>query len=108
MQKLFFLIIISGGLLMAFWKIVTPYTSDDVNYHTNPSLEFGTTGYSTGGTNTIAISTEQQWRGRYSLKCTRNNNAKLALYTGIVLPTANTTYYHHVRLYVPSNWAINK
>ena len=50
------------------------------NLCTNPSFETGTTGWTTGGTNTIATSAVQQSRGVYSCKCTYTDNDLLASY----------------------------
>lgn len=82
------------------WKIVVPFSADDVNEAYNPSFETGTTGYTAGGTNTLAASTDYQWRGAYSLKCTIADSNVPWSYDHTFL-NANTSYYIKVRLYVP-------
>lgn len=102
MRKLLLLLV--GGLLMAgLWEIIVPFSADDINYATNPSFETDTTGHSASGSNTIAQSTEQQYRGRYALKCTYQNNAVLDNYT-FSFASKSTLYYVKVKAYIPSNW----
>lgn len=84
---------------MGYWDIVIP--SKLVNYVTNPSFELGTTGYSTGGTNTIAQSSEQARRGIYSLKGTYSNDGEIVLLTVSGL-TGSTAYTWSFDLYVPT------
>lgn len=102
MRKLFILLL-WGFLMAGLWEIIVPFDADDTNECTNPSFETGTTGYSASGTNTIAQSAEQQYRGRYSLKCTYQDNATLATLAHTFLNTG-TTYYVKVKAYIPSNW----
>jgi len=89
--------------MAGLWQIVVPFDADDTNECTNPSCETGTTGFSASGTNTIAQSTEQQYRGRYSLKCTYQNNTTLATLAH-TFGTVATTYYVKVKVYLPANW----
>lgn len=85
--------------MSSFWNIIVPL--DDTNLITNPSFEVNTTGYTTGGTNTIARDTTEQRRGVYGLKCTYSNNAVLASYAITLTAVAHT---FAVDIYIPSNW----
>jgi hypothetical protein len=67
-----------GGLQIA---------EETTNLPTNPSFETNTTGWATGGTNTITRSSEQAKFGSYSLKCTYQDTAALA-YDSITLTAA--------------------
>ena len=71
------------------------------NLCTNPSFETGTTGWTTGGTNTIATSAVQQRRGVYSLKCTYADNDLLASYTITLTDTDHTA---SMDIYIPSDY----
>lgn len=88
---------------MSDWRIISPFDSDDTNECANPSLEDGTTGHAASGTNTIAASTEQQYRGRYSLKCTHQNNTTLDTIAH-TFGAKSTTYYLKCKVYIPSSW----
>jgi len=90
--------------MSGLWEIVAPFSADDVNEHLNPSIETGTTGYAAGGTNTIAASTDYQWRGAYSLKCTIADSNVPFSYAHTFL-NANTTYYIKLMLYVSSAYS---
>lgn len=87
--------------MAGFWDIVIPkaYT----NLVTNPSFETGTTGFTTGGANTIAQSSEQASRGAYSLKITYDDADAFALYA-ITLPSAGV-YHFGVDLYIPTSYS---
>jgi len=65
--------------LLKFW-VVKPTKTADTNLCTNPSFETGTTGWTTGGTNTITKSETVAYRGVYSCKCTYTDNDLLASY----------------------------
>jgi hypothetical protein len=88
--------------LLKFW-VINPTKTQDTNLCTNPSFESGTTGWTTGGTNTIATSAVQQRRGVYSCKCTYNNNDLLASYA-ITLTLADTDHVASMDIYIPSDY----
>ena len=67
----------------------------------NPSFETGTTGWTTGGTNTIAKSAAQQRRGVYSCKCTYTNNDLLASYA---ITLTDTDHVGAMDIYIPSTY----
>ena len=71
------------------------------NLCTNPSFETGTTGWTTGGTNTIATSSVQQRRGVYSMKCTYTDNDLLASYAVTLTDTDHTA---SMDIYIPSDY----
>ena len=71
------------------------------NLITNPSFEMNTTGYRTGGTNTIERSTEQVKFDSYSLKCTYQDNITLARYPIALTATDHTL---GIWVYVPSGY----
>ena len=79
--------------------IIKPKAS--VNLCTNPSFETGTTGWATGGTNTIAKSSVQQRRGVYSCKCTYSNNDLLASYA---ITLTDTDHVASMDIYIPSTY----
>jgi hypothetical protein len=72
------------------------------NLCTNPSFEIGTTGWGTGGSNTIASSTVWSMRGNRSLKCTYQDNTVLAS-DSITVPAAGD-YTLTAWVYVPQDW----
>lgn len=71
------------------------------NLITNGGFESNTTGWSTGGTNTIARSTEQVKFGTQSLKCTYQDNTTLASF-GITLTAVAHSFSAWV--YIPSDY----
>ena len=71
------------------------------NLCTNPSFEAGTTGWVTGGTNTIATSAVQQRRGVYSCKCTYTDNDLLASYA---ITLTDTDHVASMDIYIPSDY----
>ena len=71
------------------------------NLCTNPSFETGTTGWTTGGTNTIATSAVQQRRGVYSLKCTYADNDLLASYA---ITLTDVDHVASMDIYIPSDY----
>lgn len=79
--------------------IIKPKAS--INLCTNPSFETGTTGWATGGTNTIAKSAVQQRRGVYSCKCTYSNNDLLASYA---ITLTDTDHVASMDIYIPSTY----
>ena len=86
---------------MGDWKaILSAYTK---NLNSNPSFELGTVDWAAGGTNTIAQSAAQQFKGRYSMLCTYDNQVFLASLTPTYL-VASTTYFMSARIWVPANW----
>lgn len=85
---------------MTLWKVITPEAT--TNLVTNPSFETNTTGWTTGGTNTIARSDDQQWAGNYSLEVTYGNNSVLARHA--VTLSTNTTYRLTARVRPAANW----
>ena len=84
---------------MGVIKVIEPEAT--TNLVDNPSIEKDTTGYSTGGTNTIARSSDYATKGNYSLKCTYQDNSSLATY-GITLTA--TAYTFSVDIYIPSSY----
>lgn len=81
--------------------IIIPESIVVTNLCTNPSFETGTTGWTTGGTNTIAQSATQQRRGVYSLKCTYADNDLLASYA---ITITDVDHVASVDVYVPSTY----
>lgn len=81
--------------------IIIPESTAVTNLCTNPSFESGTTGWTKGGTNTIAQSAVQQRRGVYSLKCTYANNDVLASYA---ITLTDTDHVASVDVYIPSDY----
>jgi hypothetical protein len=69
------------------------------NLVTNPSFETGTTGYTTGGTNTIAQSATQARRGVYSCKATYGNNDLMLSYAQTLTAVA---YVGSMDVYIPT------
>jgi len=69
------------------------------NLCTNPSFETGTTGYTTGGTNTIATSATVQRRGVYSCKCTFADNDLTLSYAATLTAVA---YVGTIDIYIPT------
>lgn len=85
------------------WSLINPQPDEIKNIIDNPSFEIGTTGWSVGGSNTIAQSSAQQWRGGYSGLVTYQDTTTLVSFALSGL-TAGATYYAKLRLFVPSNW----
>ena len=71
------------------------------NLITNPSFETGTTGWTKGGTNTIATSAVQQNRGVYSCKCTYSNDDVLAYHAVTI---TNAVHVGTMYVYVPTDY----
>jgi len=71
------------------------------NLITNSSFETNTTGWATGGANTIAQSAEQTKVGKYSLKCTYQDTASMGSF-GITLTAVSHSLGMWV--YVPSDY----
>jgi len=71
------------------------------NLCTNPSFETGTTGWATGGTNTIATSSIQQRRGVYSCKATYQDGVNL-LYSMTSFVAGNIQF--SADIYIPSGY----
>lgn len=92
-----------GSVLVGYFKFIDPEPTDVENLFPNPSAEQGTTGLSTGGTNTLAQSEEQQFRGNYSFKVTYSNSTVL-LREALSGLTSGGTYYAIARLYV-GDWS---
>lgn len=86
--------------LLKFW-VINPTKTADTNLCTNPSFESGTTGWTTGGTNTIATSVTEQRRGVYSCKCTYSNNDLLASYA---ITLTDTDHVASMDIYIPSDY----
>ena len=82
------------------WKIITPEAT--TNLITNPSFEPGTTGWATGGTNTIAQSSDYSHYGIYSLKATYQDNIGLAYWAATLTAAA---YAGSLWVYIPSSWS---
>lgn len=85
---------------MSDWKFIEPASAK--NLVENTSFETGTTGWATGGTNTIAQSADQQRNGVYSLQATYQDNTSFAFY-GITLPAAGN-YVFSAWIYVPASF----
>lgn len=81
------------------WKIIQPEMA--TNLCTNPSIETGTTGWSTSGTNTIAQSSDYSFYGVYSLKATYQDNTTLAFFNITVL---EAQHVFSAYVYIPSDW----
>ena len=81
--------------------VIIPETSATTNLCTNPSFETNTTGWTTGGTNTIALSSVKSRRGVYSLKCTYTDNDLLASYAITLTDTDHTAA---MDIYIPSTY----
>lgn len=88
--------------MAGLFELIIPKTEKETNAITNPSFEDGTTGYTTGGTNTLAQSSEKAFTGLYSGKLTYSNSVTLLDYP-LALNTS-TTYYGMARLFVVSGW----
>lgn len=83
------------------WSIIVPEYV--LNLCANPSFEAGTTGWASSGSNTIAQSLAQAFKGGYSLLCTYQDNGNLASYS-ISSLTPSGVYTLSAWVYVPSNW----
>jgi len=88
---------------MGLWNIIVPNPANDRNECLEPSFEMPIVNWATGGTNTLARSTEQQYRGAYSAKITYSNSTTL-LSLAQTFVNKTTTYYLKAKVYVPSNW----
>jgi len=77
--------------------IIKPKAS--INLCTNPSFETGTTGWATGGTNTIAQSAVQQSHGVYSCKATYADNDLMLSYAATLTAVA---YVGTMDIYIPT------
>lgn len=71
------------------------------NLVSNPSFETNTTGWTTGGTNTIAASLLQRWAGVKSLLCTYVDNLVLASFTITLTAAAHVAT---VYLWIPEEY----
>jgi len=69
------------------------------NLCTNPSFETNTTGWATGGTNTLALSSAAQSHGVYSCKITYGNNS---LYSSYSITLTAAAYVAAVDIYIPT------
>jgi hypothetical protein len=89
----------TGGIegTMGLWEYITPV--ETTNLITDPSFETGTTGWGTGGINTIAQSATQQKYGVYSLLCTYQNSQFLASYVITLTAAAHSL---SVWVYIPT------
>ena len=86
--------------LLKFW-VVKPTKTADTNLCTNPSFETGTTGWTTGGTNTITKSETVAYRGVYSCKCTYTDNDLLASYAITLTDVDHTA---SMDIYIPTGY----
>ena len=73
-----------------------------INSCTNGSFETDTTGWTTGGTNTIARSSDHAIYGSYSCKATYSNNLTLASYA-VALGEA-VRYLFKAHIFIPTSW----
>lgn len=85
---------------MGNYNIIQPKAA--TNLILNPSFETGTDSYTASGTNTIAQSTDYQFQGVYSLKCTYGNSLTMATYAGITITEAAHAY--SARVFIPDDW----
>lgn len=88
-------------IIMGFFKIIT--AQETINLCTNPSFEAGTADWIATGSSSVAQSSDESWRGAYSLKATFGGGGFIAQYA-ITLPAASTDYRLTTRVWVPSNW----
>lgn len=72
------------------------------NLETNGGFETNTTGWTTGGTNTIARSTTQKLFGADSLKATYADSTSLAIHAGITFTAAR--YVASRWVWIPTAW----
>lgn len=79
--------------------VIKPTKTTDLNLVTNPSFEVSTAGYTTGGTNTIAVSTAQARRGVSSCLCTYQDNDAFIIYATTLTAA---TYTFSVDVYIPT------
>ena len=86
--------------MASFWDIIVPVATE--NIVTNPSFETDTSDWTTGGTNTIVRTADEQQRGVYSLKCTYSNNTVLASYA-VTLTAAS--YSVGIDVYIPAAYS---
>jgi hypothetical protein len=87
------------GSIMGDWKIIVPTAT--TNLITNPSIEIDTTGWTAGGTNTVAQSSTQSKYGNYSLLCTYQDNDALSSYS---LTLTAAAYTLSAWVYIPTNY----
>lgn len=84
-------------------RIETPVEDwETTNLVANPSLEVNTTGWSTGGTNSIARVLTRAKYGVASLLCTYSNSTLLGSIA--ITPTANTHAALSAWIWVPTDW----
>ena len=74
-----------------------------VNLCTNGSFETDTTGWTTGGTNTIASSTDHAIIGTKSAKVTYADNLTLATFA-VTLGEAAVRYIFRAMIFIPTSW----
>lgn len=84
---------------MSDWKVIIP--TGTINLHTNPSIEEDASGWTAGGTNTVAQSSTESKFGSYSLLCTYADDLLLADYS-LTLTAVEHTF--SVWVYIPSNY----
>lgn len=99
-HKVYLPFVAGEGYRMGDWYVVIPEATTTLV--TNPSIETGTTGWATGGVNTIARSSTQSKYGAYSLLATYQNHADLA-YFGITC-TGATPHTFSLWVYIPTNY----
>lgn len=87
---------------MSKWEILVPEPADVVNLITNPSIEKGTTGWATNGTNTIAKSSVESLFGSYSLLSTWVDNTVLFRTTSLTLTAVQ--HYFSIWVKLDSSW----
>lgn len=86
---------------MGYWDIVVPTAT--TNLITNPSGELNTTGWTAQGTNTIARSSTQSFKGDYSFLCTYQDNNTFVRFA-LTFPTVSVTYKFTAWVWVPSDF----
>jgi len=87
---------------MSRFEVITAAAT--TNLCTNPSVETDTTGWSAAGATTVARSTEQQFRGAYSLKVTLTAAASDGILYTITGLENGKKYYISAYVYVPTGW----
>lgn len=81
------------------WKVIVPRAAR--NLIANPSFELGTTGWAAVGSNSIARSVEESFKGDYSLACTYADSLLMATYAATLTAEAYTL---SARVLVPAGW----
>lgn len=84
---------------MGDWKVIVPEATR--NLIANPSIEVDASGYTASGTNTIARTADQSFKGDYSLSITFGNDNTLATIAALLTAVPHT---FTARVYIPAAW----